>query len=71
MLSIETRTNTHLMRVCLVASCKFFERKFVNYETNLLKLINLSLAYVYCSNLLSNYGLIRLKRFVSQFTDNL
>jgi hypothetical protein len=42
----------------------------VNYETNLLNLINPSLANVYCSTSLSNHGVIRLKRFVSQFTRN-
>ena len=39
----------------------------VNYEMNLLKLINPSLAHVYCSNycsnLMSNYNLTRLIRF--------
>ncbi len=35
------------------------------------RLINLSLANVYCSTTLSNHGVIRLKRFVSQFTCNL
>jgi len=34
---------------------------------NLLSLINQSLEVVYCSTILSNYGLIRLKRFISQF----
>ena len=32
---------------------------------NLLRLINPSLAYGYCSNLVSNHSLIRLIRFVS------
>ena len=40
----------------------------VNYETNLMSLINPSLAYVYCSNLVSNHVLISLIRFVSRFT---
>ena len=40
----------------------------VLHETNFLSLINLSLAYFYCSTILSNYGLIRLKRFVSQIS---
>jgi hypothetical protein len=31
----------------------------VNRETNLLNLINSSLAYVYCSTTVSHYGLIR------------
>ncbi len=35
---------------------------------NLLSLINPSLANIYCSTTLSNYNVIRLKRFVSQFT---
>ena len=34
-----------------------------------MNLINLSLEIVYCSNLVSNYGLIRFIRFVSRFTD--
>jgi hypothetical protein len=33
----------------------------VIHETNLLSLINSSLAHVYCSTTLSNHGLIRLK----------
>jgi hypothetical protein len=37
---------------------------------NLLRLINLSLAHVYCSMILSNHGMIRLKKFVSQNTRN-
>ena len=37
----------------------------VNYEMNLMSLINLSLVYSYCSNLVSNHDLIRLIRFVS------
>jgi hypothetical protein len=40
-------------------------------ETNLLSLINLSLAYIYCSTTLSNHELIRLKKFVSQNSLNL
>jgi hypothetical protein len=40
-------------------------------ETNLLSLINASLAYIYCSTTLSNHGLIRLKKFVSQNSFNL
>ena len=40
----------------------------INCETNLLSLINLSLRNVYCSITLSNHGVVRLKRFVSQFT---
>ena len=36
-----------------------------------MNLINLSLEFVYCSNLVSNYVLIRLIRFVSQFTDEI
>jgi hypothetical protein len=31
---------------------------------NLLSLINLSLAYIYCSTTLSNHGLIRLNKLV-------
>ena len=42
------------------------QNPLVNHETNLLSLINLLLTHVYCSTLLSNHGLIRLKRFVSQ-----
>jgi len=38
---------------------------------NLLSLINPSLANIYCSIILSNYGAIRLKRLVSQFTREL
>ena len=38
---------------------------------NLLKLINPSLAHVYCSNLVCNHSLIRLIRFVSQFISKL
>jgi hypothetical protein len=38
---------------------------------NLLSLINPSLAHVYCSTTLSNHGLIRLKKFVSQSYRNL
>ena len=34
---------------------------------NLLSLINVPLEVVYCSTTLSNYGSIRLKRFVSLF----
>ena len=66
-------------------SCKFFKwnlftfevlnidlhNSSINYETNLLKLINLSLVNVYCSNLVSNHSLIRLIRFISQFTSKL
>ena len=37
---------------------------------NLLRLINISLAHVYCSNLVSNHGLIRLIRFVSNLQTN-
>jgi hypothetical protein len=40
-------------------------------KMNLLSLINPSSAYVYCSILLSNHRLIRLKRFVSQNSLNL
>jgi hypothetical protein len=40
-------------------------------KMNLLSLINPSLTYVYCSILLSNHKLIRLKRFVSQNSLNL
>ena len=40
-------------------------------KTNLLSLINHSLAHVYCSTTLSNYGLIRLNRFISQISLNL
>jgi hypothetical protein len=40
-------------------------------ETNLLSIINQSLAHVYCSTTLSKYGLIRLKNFVSQNSLNL
>ena len=40
-------------------------------ETNLLSLINSSLAHVYCSITLSNHGLIRLNKFVSQSSLNL
>ena len=43
----------------------------VLYETNLLSLINPLLAYIYCSITLSNHGLIRLKKFVSQNSLNL
>jgi hypothetical protein len=42
----------------------------VNHETNLLRLINPSLAYIYCSTIVSNHGLIRLKKFVSQISRN-
>jgi hypothetical protein len=35
---------------------------------NLLSLINPSLVNIYCSITLSNHGVIRLKRFVSQFS---
>ena len=38
----------------------------VIHETNLVSLINPSLAYIYCSTTLSNHRLIRLKKFVSQ-----
>jgi hypothetical protein len=37
----------------------------ITRETNLVSLINLSLAHVYCSTTLLNHGLIRLKKFVS------
>jgi hypothetical protein len=37
-------------------------------ETNLLILINPSLAHVYCSITLSNHGLIRLNGFVSRIS---
>ena len=40
-------------------------------DASLLSLINLSLAYVYCSTTLSNHGLIKLKKFVSQSSRNL
>jgi hypothetical protein len=43
----------------------------VNREMNLLRVINPSLAYVYCSTTLSNHGLIRLKNFVLQISLNL
>jgi hypothetical protein len=48
----------------------FFVNKIppINCETNLLSLINSLLANVYCSETLSNHGVIRLKRFVLQFT---
>jgi len=36
-----------------------------------MSLINLSLEIVYCSNLASNYGLIKFIRFVSRFTGKL
>ena len=42
----------------------------VLHETNFLSLINPSLAHVYGSKTLSNHGLIRLKRFVSQLVAN-
>ena len=41
---------------------------FVNYETNLLRLIHPSLANIYCSITLSHHSTIMLKKFVSQFT---
>ena len=37
----------------------------VNHEMNLLSLINLPLANVYCNNTLLNHIAIRLKRFIS------
>ena len=37
----------------------------VNYEMNLMSLINSSLEHVYCSNLVPNHSLIRLIIFVS------
>ena len=43
----------------------------VNYETNLMSLINPSLDYIYCSNLVPNHVLIRPIRFVSRFTVHL
>jgi len=43
----------------------------VKCETNLLNLINSSLANIYCRVTLSNHGAIRLKRFISQFTREL
>ena len=49
----------------------FLHRWFVNRETNLMSLINPLLAYVYCSNLVSNHGLIRFIRFVLWFTVHL
>ena len=36
-----------------------------------MSLINPSLEYIYCSNLVSNHVLIRLIKFVSRFTVNL
>ena len=39
--------------------------------TNFLTIINLSLAHAYCSTTMSNHGLIRLKRFVSQINRKL
>jgi hypothetical protein len=43
----------------------------VIYETNLLCLINPSLAYVYYITTLSNLGIVRLKNFVLQNSFNL
>jgi hypothetical protein len=43
----------------------------VNHEMNLLSLINPSLPHVYYSTTVSNHGLIRLKKFVSQISRNL
>jgi len=37
-------------------------------QMNLLSLINPSLAYVYCTTVLSNYGLVRLNKLVSQIS---
>jgi hypothetical protein len=37
-------------------------------EMNLLSLINLSLAYVYCSTTLLNHELIMLNKFISQIS---
>ena len=59
--------------VCLdhFAFCIFvFLEKNLQY-LNLMSLINPSLEYVYCSNLVSNNAIIRLIRFVSRFTVNL
>jgi len=58
-----------LLRPCLVPLGKVLIFHIWSIEHRLMtKLINPSLAHVYCSNLLSNHVLIRLKRFVSQFT---
>ena len=42
-----------------------------NLQDDFLSLINLSLAHVYCSTMLLNYELIRLKRFISQISRKL
>ena len=42
-----------------------------NLQDHFLNLINLSLAHVYCSIMLSNHRLIRLKRFVSPISRKL
>ena len=47
------------------------QNPLVLHETNLLSLINPSSAHAYCITTLSNHGLIRLKRFVSQISHKL
>ena len=42
-----------------------------NHETNLLNIINRSLEVVYCGTILSNNGVIRFKRLISQFDSGL
>jgi hypothetical protein len=42
-----------------------------NQQENLLSLINLLLAHFYLSTTLSNHGLIRLKKFISQSSRNM
>ena len=44
----------------------FLHRWVLNRETNLTSIINSSLEIIYCSTTLSNYDLIRLKKFISK-----
>jgi len=72
-----TWEDSHNITPRFVPCCKFLGRhigysdtnKKINYrinnETNLLSLINSSLAHIYCSTTLSNHGLIRFNKFVS------